>query len=97
MIEIINTILLVILTVWVYKMSIAKKNDVHFYVARDKTGSLYLYMGKPLRGNICWQPCEDCHMLGNCDCFQKYDLRPEDFKDLKWEDEPQEVFVTVKN
>ena len=27
------------------------KNKVHFYVARDKNGDLWLYIGKPARGN----------------------------------------------
>ena len=26
------------------------RNNVNFYVARDKNGELFLYMGKPVRG-----------------------------------------------
>ena len=32
-------------------MSGKPKNEVHFYVARDKNGKLWLYMGKPIRFN----------------------------------------------
>ena len=35
-----------------YKIKqIKPKNKVHFYVARDKSGELCLYLGKPVRGN----------------------------------------------
>ena len=29
--------------------------------------------------------------------FSEYGLNPNDFKDLKWEDEPVEVFVNMKD
>ena len=31
-----------------------KRNRVHFYVARDKNGLLYLYVGKPERAYSCF-------------------------------------------
>ena len=36
-----------------YKIRLLRKhrNNVHFYVARDKNGTLYLYIGKPIRDN----------------------------------------------
>lgn len=33
-------------------LSLELKNNVHFYVARDKNDELFLYMGKPFRGII---------------------------------------------
>ena len=33
------------------KKSKKPKNNVHFYVARDKSGDLWLYIGKPIRGD----------------------------------------------
>ena len=33
------------------------KNKVHFYVARDKNGKIYLYLGKPIRCSSCF--CTD--------------------------------------
>ena len=36
------------------------KNKVHFYVARDKIGDLYLYMGKPIKDRIGYKAKFDC-------------------------------------
>ena len=72
-------------------------NNVHFYVARDKNDTLCLYMGKPLRGIYafysslykgvtllaCGKELKWCHLNEN------------DYKDLKWEDEPVEVFINM--
>ena len=75
------------------------KNRVHFYVARDKTGELWLYMGKPIRINDHFS-----HYLSEgikalaCDSSLKiYGLNENDYKDLKWEDEPLEVFINMEN
>ena len=67
-----------------------KRNRVKFYVARNKNGSLYLYRGKPSRG--------DYNFYGyifsfNLKCFG---LNENDYKDLKWEDEPVEVFLNME-
>lgn len=74
-----------------------KINRVKFYVARDKTGLLYLYVGKPERAYSCF--LADC---GACVCllekeydFKKFGLKDDDFKNLKGEDEPVEVFVNM--
>lgn len=96
MIELINTFLLLLLIVWIYLIQNEKKNDVHFYVARDRNGELYLYLGMPSRSEIEWLNNGDCNIAASEKNFHKYSLCPEDFKALKWEDEPQEVFVTVK-
>ena len=76
------------------------RNNVHFYVARDKNGSLWLYIGKPVRG--------DNEFYGDLDrnydefnyCsynFEAFGLNENDYKDLKWEDEPLEVFVNMED
>ena len=74
-------------------------NRVKFYVARDKNGLLYLYVGKPERSYYTFV----CHS-GACVCliekeydFKKFGLNQDDFKDLKWEDEPLEVFVNMED
>ena len=45
------------------------RNKVHFYVARDKNGPLWLYMGKPIRDRIIFipniQPSKDCNIYKN--------------------------------
>ena len=73
------------------------KNKVHFYVARDKSGCLYLYLGKPKRADFSFIPCKDVYCFVDILNFRKYGLNPYDFKDLKWEDEPVEVFINMEN
>lgn len=74
-------------------------NKVHFYVARDKDGTLRLYMGKPIRGEYffvsCWEKGGKCIRLGSD--FRMYSLNETDYKDLKWEDEPLEVFINMED
>ena len=70
------------------------RNKVHFYVARDKNGPLYLYIGKPIRDRIIFIPCREKGVLymGRNSELKKYGLNENDYEDLKWEDEPVEVF-----
>ena len=73
-------------------------NRVHFYVARDKNGELYFYIGKPLRGDtkFCTNTRKGVMVLSHYS-FKFFSLNPDDFKDLKWEDEPVEVFVNMED
>ena len=74
-------------------------NRVHFYVARDKDGRLYLYIGKPIRvdNRFSPNPIEGIIALG-CGCnLQWYGLNENNYKDLKWEDEPLEVFINMED
>ena len=73
-------------------------NKVHFYIARDKDGDiLCLYLGKPIRAYGYFMPCES-GMLVTCKSkFHEFGLNPDDFKNLKWEDEPVEVFLNLEN
>ena len=69
------------------------QNKVHFYVARDKNGRLFLYLSKPFRrGDEFFSNERGNIMLRDLKCFG---LNPDDFKDLKWEDEPVEVFLNL--
>ena len=76
-----------------------KINRVKFYVARDKSGILNLYIGKPERAYSCFlSHCGFCVCrLENEYDFKKIGLNTDDFKDLKWEDEPVEVFVNMED
>ena len=74
-------------------------NKVHFYVAREKGGALSLYIGKPLR-------CESIFFsswkkrgkrIGRGSDLKMYGLNENDYKDLKWKDEPLEVFVNMED
>lgn len=73
------------------------KNNIHFYVARDKNTILYLYLGKPERAYYAFRPCENGYCFVDVSVFRKFGLNPDDFKDLKWEDEPLEVFINMED
>lgn len=73
------------------------RNKVHFYVARDKCGMLWLYLSKPVRGKKSFR----CNTYG---CVVTYDslfenlgLDKNGYKDLKWEDEPVEAFLDLED
>ena len=68
-------------------------NKVHFYVARDKNGDLWLYIGKPLRGDTVFYTSYKVVCLA--DDLSRFGLKYEDFDSLKWEDEPVEVFLNL--
>ena len=73
------------------------RNNVHFYVARDKDGGLYLYLGKPVRITEQFIPCNDGTTLEGAKGFINYGLNENDYDNLKWEDEPVEVFVNMED
>lgn len=76
-----------------------KINRVKFYAARDKNGLLYLYVGKPERAYSCFLALRGyciCRMEKECD-FKKFGLKDDDFRDLKWEDGPVEVFINIED
>ena len=70
---------------------------MHFYVARDKIGELRLYLGKPDRGATEFY-CSS-GKKGMCLTYRlnNFELKDEDFDNLKWEDEPVEVFINMED
>ena len=72
-------------------------NNVHFYVARDKSGALWLYMGKPIRTSMGFLSSHYCRFLGIGEEFSQYGLNMHDFDNLEWEDEPVEVYINFKD
>lgn len=72
------------------------KNKVHFYVARDKNGGLWLYLNKPVRTDSFFS-CGHGQILSSSENFSKYGLNVLDYTNLKWEDEPIEVFVNMED
>ena len=74
------------------------KNNVHFYVARDKYDNvLCLYLGKPVRGVGTFHSCDEGCAVEVGNCFFNFGLNPKDFEHLKFEDEPVEVFLNLGN
>ena len=74
------------------------KNKVRFYVARDGyNNTLYLYLGKPCRKRDRFCSSENGRLVEIQDYFYKIGLNYHDFKDLKFEDEPVEVFLNLED
>lgn len=71
------------------------ENKVHFYVARDKSGGLWLYLKKPVRADGFFY--SHGQILSSSDHFSKYGLNVLDYTNLKWEDEPVEVFLNLED
>lgn len=72
-------------------------NNVHFYVARDKNETLWLYMGKPIREDEAFQNNRHGYLITNSRSFENFGLNKDDYKDLKWEDEPVETFLDLED
>lgn len=84
-----------------YKIRLLRKqrNNVHFYVARDSNGSLWLYIGKPVRGDTVFSSANSRKtlFLTSHNNFKRFGLNENDYANLKWEDEPVEVFLNMEN
>lgn len=73
------------------------RNKVHFYVAREKNGTLWLYMGKPIKKEHFYVICNYGIIIASVDRFSGYGLDKNDYANLKWEDEPVEVFLNLED
>ena len=92
-------ILFIIMASKIRKLSAQSRNKVHFYVAREHDGALRLYMGKPIRCEGIFVSCrgKGGRCLGRDGDLEMYGLNENDYKDLKWEDEPLEVFINMED
>ena len=68
-----------------------KRNRIKCYVARNKDGVHYLYRCKPFRGDT------DFYGYILSFNFKSFGLNENDYKDLKWEDEPVEVYLNMED
>lgn len=69
-------------------------NKVHFYVARDKDGKLWLYIGEPIRADNGFVSALNIDLTHRN--FHIFGLNKNDFDSIKWEDEPVEVFLNME-
>ena len=74
-----------------------QKNKVHFYVARDKNDELFLYIGKPFRGINQFHPHQNGCIITSDDDLSNFGINKDDYTNLKWEDEPVEVFINIED
>ena len=92
-------LMLLVCTLKYYIITLNSKkemNKVHFYVARDKNGELFLYMGKPFRGIERFHECQNGCIITSNDDLSNFGLNKDDYANLKWEDEPVEVFLNME-
>lgn len=86
------------------------RNKVRLFVARNLRGDLNLYLNKPQRNNNLrsWYYYSFYEQKGDKfkwmstriveeEYFKDLGLNPDDFKGLKWEDEPVEVFLNLED
>ena len=76
-------------------LSIKSKNNVHFYIARDKNEKLWLYIGKPSRMDTAFASGVNIDLT--CRNFYSLGLNKNDYDNLRWEDEPVEVFLNMED
>lgn len=75
------------------------RNNIHFYVARDKNEDLWLYLGKPIRdkgGEVFVAKKYKCGISYSCR-FNHLKLNADKYKNLKWEDSPIKVSLNLEN
>ena len=77
-------------------LSSKTKNNVHFYVARDEDNLLWLYLGNPTRSKQVFTDPSPCRIIRSEKYFSDYGLDANDYANLKFEDEPVEVFLNLK-
>lgn len=74
-----------------------KSNKVHFYVAKHKNKVLSLWFRKPFRSIEYWVYGDNSMCIASGKDLNSYGLNIDDFKNLKWEDEPIEVFLNLED
>ena len=72
-------------------------NQVKFYVARDEDNLLWIYLGKPIRSKQVFTDPSPCRIIRSEKYFSDYGLDVNDYANLKFEDEPVEVFLNLEN
>lgn len=92
--------ILAAIIVVIYEIKLRKsKNNVHFYVARDKSNTLWLYLGKPTKDEDYgrYLSCRRGTAITGSSRFKYFNLNPNDFKDLTFDNKPVEVFLNLKD
>ena len=90
-------LMLVILSIAAMCKDDEPRNKVHFYVARDKNEELLLYMGKPFRVIDRFHSHINGCIIKSENDFSNFGLNKDDYDNLKWEDDPIEVFINIKD
>ena len=78
------------------------RNRVRFYVTKDSEyyyrSRPVLWIGLPRRGEHAWCPDKRSQPLAiNKESFKNFGINIDDYKNLRWEDEPVEVFINLED
>ena len=88
-----------LITLWLIDSKVVKaKNNVHFYVVRNADYRLTLFLGKPIKSGEhgYYKTCNNGICITTQEHFKSFGLNVDEFKYLKWENDPVEVFVNMK-
>lgn len=88
-----GVVMLLMCYIAIFQKEKKSKNNVHFYVARDKDSTLWLYMGRPYRDINKFKGIACLHS----NYFKTCNLNRNNYANLKWEDEPVEVFINMED
>lgn len=80
----------------VRNMSAKTNKNVRFYVAIDGNGLLWLYLGKPERSKQVFLASSCGEIISGENGFSNYGLDVNDYANLKWKDDPVEVFLNLE-
>lgn len=95
---ILPSFILAIIIVVIYEIKLRKlQNNVHFYVARNYDETLCLFLGKPIRIRGYFTCNNHGKFISHGWEFKELGLNEDDYKNLKWEDKPVEVFLNMED
>lgn len=90
-------LMLVILAIAAMGKDDEPRNKVRFYVVRDKNEELLLYMSKPFRGIDRFHSHINGCIITSEEDFSNFGLNKDDYVNLKWKDDPIEVFINMED
>ena len=95
-------LMLVSLTIAAMSKDDVPRNKVRFFVTKDSDYYYIkhpiLWIGLPKRGEHAW--CQDKNVAPlaiNKESFKNFGINIDDYKNLRWEDEPVEVFINLED
>ena len=93
-------IIFIIQSIKIRNLSTKPRNKVRFFVTKDSDYYYHpiLWIGLPRRGEHAW--CKDKNatpLAINKESFKDFGINIDDYKNLRWEDEPVEVFLNLED
>ena len=94
--------MLTILSIAAVEKTNEPRNNARFFVTKDSDyyyrNHPILWIGLPRRGDHAWCPDKMSQPLAiNEESFKNFGINIDDYKNLRWEDEPVEVFLNLED